>query len=537
MNFELMAGGEVGFARKYKSFIEDANAKKLAVFEYLVVLSQLKAQQDVFEVLKDVTRKQNRSFPYFLLPDDTEATRKQVSKCIDSEYWRKIFKEIDLIQYLPAKNREEWRVAMEDWDVPEFNEENIKHTFLGLFKQLPDLYGERVLGIYNRLSREHLTNNPEGFGKRQIISVGYPDTFCMRYSDYSLATLTDLFNTISQVFQHDERVTEYGCRDMLDYIRHSNTYGEWVAFGEMMRVRLYKKGTLHIEFPEVVSDRLNSILAYACKDQLPSSEKDFYKKKDERHKDRRPTKSYSKEKVVLNYSTIQYLSKISSESYSKPLNSVILKGDETKQIHQILEAMGGVVTDGVVQFPYDIKPVIAWIKENPILPSYESFQFYPTPQQIVSDMWAYIESVKGSSTVGSVLEPSFGSGFLLKPVFEKTVPNDLFVNDKVNITAIDISPLAVKVAESCGCQSSLLVDFMEYNNESDGFDLIVMNPPYNKSQASKHFSKAKDLLADGGLLMAVLPKSAIDEDCLVINKYENAFENTSITTYLVAYQK
>lgn len=119
----------------------------------------------------------------------------------------------------------------------------------------------------------------------------------------------------------------------------------------------------------------------------------------------------------------------------------------------------------------------------------KEFQFFETPKNIVTEMidWAEIEDNH------MVLEPSAGLG---------AIADQISIKSRVvccELNAINKSKLegkGYKVAAD---------DFLQYNE--DGFDRIIMNPPFSKQQDVDHILHAWDLLRAGGILVSIVSES------------------------------
>src|SRR3546814_8229511 len=65
--------------------------------------------------------------------------------------------------------RQEWYEQIREKQAPEFEEQTVRSTLMDLLASRTKFFAERVDGIFQSLSREHVTNCPEGFGKRMIL--------------------------------------------------------------------------------------------------------------------------------------------------------------------------------------------------------------------------------------------------------------------------------------------------------------------------------------------------------------------------------
>lgn len=159
-----------------------------------------------------------------------------------------------------------------------------------------------------------------------------------------------------------------------------------------------------------------------------------------------------------------------------------------------------------------------------------------TPQAIATYMTRFIDNSKTCK----VLEPCCGQGHLLR-----------FIDNRHNITAIDINPEYVKYCKSAFPYCRVLLhDFIDFKTKGR-FDYILANPPYIKVQNIGVASRKKirnqypgflegntnmyvyfllkciDLLEDDGKLIVICPNSFLYNSCL--QKFKDyLFENTLI---------
>lgn len=97
---------------------------------------------------------------------------------LNAAYWSKAMHLTDVLDAMPQARRDAWHAQIQNpmgvkkdryakgYDVdpiPEFNAENARGTLLALLSQRETFFAERVDGIFQRLSRTHVTNAPEGF--------------------------------------------------------------------------------------------------------------------------------------------------------------------------------------------------------------------------------------------------------------------------------------------------------------------------------------------------------------------------------------
>ena len=124
-------------------------------------------------------------------------------------------------------------------------------------------------------------------------------------------------------------------------------------------------------------------------------------------------------------------------------------------------------------------------------------QFYPTPWRVAEQAAALF---KGPG--GLLLEPSAGHGDLLKHL-EYNRRGQSF-----KVKCVEIDPDNVAVLKAAG-YDTMQADFLEAQLPRI-YDAVLMNPPFNAGV--KHILKAWGLLKQGGELVAVINKSALDND-------------------------
>jgi len=88
---------------------------------------------------------------------------------LNSGYWSKALQLTDVLDYMPQARRDEWHKTISEHKAPEFTAETVRATLTDLLSKRSQFLAERVDGIFRNLSGEHVTNAPEGFGKRMII--------------------------------------------------------------------------------------------------------------------------------------------------------------------------------------------------------------------------------------------------------------------------------------------------------------------------------------------------------------------------------
>jgi hypothetical protein len=116
--------------------------------------------------------------------------------------------------------------------------------------------------------------------------------------------------------------------------------------------------------------------------------------------------------------------------------------------------------------------------------------FFPTPAAVVDQMI----DLAALDDVDSILEPEGGSGAILDRV-RSACPGARLVTYERHSSLREI--LQLKGYEIPG------TDFLEAD-ESQRFDRVLMNPPFENGQDIDHVMKAYRMLADGGRLVAIM---------------------------------
>ena len=465
-------------------------------------------------------------------------TLKPAIKALDSEFWSKALALTDVLDYMPAKRRDEWHNQLKCWkeprykegqnpahDLPPFEEEIVRNTLLSMLTMRTQFLSEKVDGIFYGLSGEHVTNQPQGFGKRMIVA-GVIDMWGYSTSGRS-GIVNDLRTVIAKFMGRDEPC--YGATSKLIDAMKWN-YGEWMLVdGGALRIRLYKKGTCHIEIHPDMAWRLNSILANLYPMAIPAK---FRQK---------PPKTEKKIDLIqkpLSFAVIDVLSKAKPARYlnerkqwvdiktSFMFDYATTTKHIDKEINEVIEAIGGVKVNNYYQFDYDYQPILREIIVSGLIPDKKSHQFYPTP----ASLCIIAAEFAGITDNDSVLEPSAGAGALLAHLPTHT-------------KAIEISPLRCEILKSKGFDVEC-ADFIEWSNTTaERFNKIVMNPPYDQGQWHSHVINSAKLINNDGRLVAILPTSAKSKldingfDLKFYGPYDNFFSGTSISVLILVADK
>jgi hypothetical protein len=431
---------------------------------------------------------------YFLDGNDDERRRRGLyataelfkpegaHKALDAVFWRRALDLTGVRDLLPQERRDGWDKDIEKMTTPPFSREWIEPTITELLDSRERFFAEKVDGIFRRLSPTHLTNAPEGFGKRFILSYAFNGTS----RDWSYP------NQGFQGYMHDLRMViarfmgetdpEWGSsHSLLCCIPRT---GEWQAIdGGSLRIRAYLNGNAHIEVHPDMAWRLNRVLAHVNPRAIPS-------------RFREPPKTRPKNYAALERPLPWRVRSLVGKSKSRIENSAELPYIEDKHLHaqvaDVLRAIGGVETrEDVFSFEYDPDEILDHIHMVGTLPDEVTHQYYPTPPDLARDLVAKLQ-IGGADRC---LEPSAGQGAIAS-----LLPAD-------RTTCVELSELHCKILRARGIADVQRADFLEWAKSAPKFGVIAMNPPFSQGRAEAHLRAAAALLAPGGQLGAVLPAS------------------------------
>jgi len=397
---------------------------------------------------------------------------------LDADYWRKAMAMTDVLDFMPSKKRTEWNENITEHKTPPFDRGTVMNTMQSLMAQRMDFLAEMVDGIFTGLSGEHITNRPEGFGKRMII--GY------LYSSYSGGKNEGLIHDMRCViarFTGAGQPTHQTSRHLLESAR--KTTGKWhLVDGGAFRLRVYKKGTGHIEINSNIAYRLNQILAYLHPMAIPAPHR--------RQPAKRPKKEFQMIQrpipsvVLTEIVDRRYEGSGLSMGYGWKDKDKFLR----KAVDEVMQAIGGTLDGCTYNFDYDAREVIREITMSGIIPDQKSHQYYPTPEPIAKRAIELADIQDGNWC----LEPSAGQGGLAEHMpIEYT-------------SCIEINEMNCKILEAKGF-GVIRQDFLGWGGIGVKYDRIIMNPPFSDGRAQAHIEHAAEMLKDGGRLVAILPAS------------------------------
>lgn len=502
-------------------FIETLLAEHALIKHQMLSLANYVAKLDSHAALSHFIEANRDEYARGIFSPDRLFSIPPALKSLDATFWQSTMNKTGIYELMPEVRREVWRKSISDRDTPEFSEEVVRMTIEDLMASRPLFLAERIDYLFKQLSRNHKTNKAFGFSARMILEyVVDPKWGTTSYT--RCGVIHDLRTVISMFIGRD--APSYGMADTLVKTARQTT-GQWFDVdGGALRIRVYKKGTAHLEVHPEIAWRLNAILAMLHPNIIPSELRSPSKTKQRRH--------HNLFSSLIPVTTLDELSRLKftrrEGSYSAHLTT---DGKILRQsVEDVLIALGGAVSKSFVTFPFDPNAVIGEVTLSGVIPNFRAYQFYPTPDALAEECIRLAEI----DPSGPTLEPSAGHGALAAHL-----PPDADL--------VEISELHCTILRSKGHRNVYAQDFLCFSEEKSQegalYRNIVMNPPYSEGRYALHLEAASRLLAPGGRITAILPAGSKDRDLLpgCITKshgpYENQFANASVSVVIMTFDK
>lgn len=463
---------------------------------------------------------------------------------LNATYWDMALKRTDVLDFMPAKRRDDWFESINKMETPDFDEETVRATLGDLLGRRYRFLAEKVDGIFQALSRTHVTNQPEGFGKRMILR-GVIGQF--GFSEYrQTGHINDLRQIIAKFQSRDE--PGHNASGRLVEIAQREFRGEWLPVdGGAFRIRCYLNGNAHLEVHPDIAWRLNQILAHLYPAAIPSQH---------RTKPKRQPKDFKLFDRPLPFAVIailndmkevrhtpwpiggKYSTNIQQPVTTNPNSLRFDYADKDKhamaEARSVLQMLGGVERSSDQEdwweFDYRIKDVLGEVIVSGMIPDQKSHQFYPTP----ASMAARAVELTEIGDNHQCLEPSAGTGNLAA------------LMPKGRTDCVEISKLHCAILEAKG-HSVYECDFIEWAGEQDAllgsYDRVVMNPPFDQGRWQAHVEAAATMVSSNGRLVAILPSGAskrLDLPGFAMQwhgPYDNQFAGASVSVVILVADK
>ena len=316
--------------------------------------------------------------------------------------------------------------------------------------------------------------------------------------------------------------------------------GQWQEMdGGSISVKVFKKGTVHIDIHEDLAWRLNDILSVLYPAAIPNGSRIRSASiKEHRHFDLHQNlvngdvlNELKEMEPVYNWDYSGYRPvRLNNKANSAKTRYHITDKAKLKEIDAFMQLCGGVQTSSSSsewQFEYDflaIKDELIWLGR---VPDHISHQYFPTEDEM-SDVVVDALDIQDGDVI---CEPSAGKGDIAKKL--KATGN--------HVTVVEISDFNAIILGQQGYDKVINDDFIAYaSSTTDRFDKIGMNPPFSLGRSKLHVETAMTLLRESGSkLVAIVPQTLKQQlvtegyDVTWSGLYEKKFKKTNISVVVV----
>lgn len=407
---------------------------------------------------------------------------------LDAEFWDKAIEMTDVLQCMPADDRNKWKKDIHDHKTPSFERETVIGTIRSLLLSRGAFIADKVDGVFRKLSDKHVTNSPMAFKERMIISGIVSQMGAKKYEHYHVSSnmvsyLHDLRSVIAKMNGRDES-RHHNTYSDISRIVNAKAFGEWQTFdGGAFKIKVFKVGTAHLEVHPEIAVKLNGILASKYPQAIATGAR----------KTSRKEKEIPLYKDLIPFEVCNVIADLARELGHRRWVTLYKAEELNKQnldeLTKVLTFLGGTESDGTWNFGYDASDVMIEIARTGCLPEKKSHQFYPT-EKVLAERVVELADISDEDTI---LEPSAGHGGIAE-----LLPKD-------RTTCVEVDRINTMVLEKKG-YSVQEVDFLKWSPNTR-FSKILMNPPFASGAAEMHVNHAAELLAGNGKLVAILPSS------------------------------
>jgi 16S rRNA G966 N2-methylase RsmD len=441
---------------------------------------------------------------------------------LNANYWSSIMQQSGVLNYMTAKMRNEWNNLIRERKTPEFERKAVIETIKSHLLNRESYMADKVDGVFQKLSRRHVTNSPFAFRERMIMEYMHSDGSVK----YEKAEYIDDFRTVvCQLLGRDRPGVNFNA--LLGRVTKAGEYGKWVEFdGGTFKMRTYKVGTAHFEVHPEIAIKLNRILATKYPQVIASDDRTDQK-----------IKQIKVKPLEHRYLSEDTIFKLDGLNYDHMNSSIYVNSSRSGQVDEVLKHLGGVDNGRNYHFDYDPTEAIKYVVRMGLLPDRKSYQFYPTTEKLAQDMVYKLGRLQGQWNYYDLLEPSAGHGALLDAC------KSYYTRNGIKYHCVDIDPVNCEILKSKGYTNVTNIDFLQMPIPEEKFDAVIMNPPFNQGQAEAHVRHAFNMLTDSGVLIACLPASFRGKEFLPgVNHnysciYEDHFEETTVSVVILSVKK
>lgn len=269
----LFAPQKIG---KLDKLFEDYAYERKAIEDTADTFSGEKFQTGLYYLLKDSIAKNKLAANTRLIPSTVDVALSY----LDAKYWELALNLTDVYFHLPEIDRQKWRSDItERTNLPSFaDHDTVKNTLRELLREREKFASKKVLGIFQALSKEHETNQPQGFNKTMILescaSRCSVDNKWIWLDESICGHIDDARNLVYKIMGSSQLAAtcENSSYRLLMYLARNDRFGDWIGIdGGALEVKLFRKGTLHIRLHPEIAWQFNLLLHTACQNVLPKA--------------------------------------------------------------------------------------------------------------------------------------------------------------------------------------------------------------------------------------------------------------------------
>lgn len=413
-------------------------------------------------------------------------------------FWFRLFDLLSFTTILPSELWTKWSDSFTAWRerggvaIPTFNRQTVYNCLSLVESHRANFFSMRVDAVWKALSGWHVTNWGSAFHNRFIIDWMFNEHGTTTSKDRAFYDLVNLCSTIMSGAE-DPFFNAYG------ELRHARLecLGEWVELLDgALRIRAYKRGTLHCEIHPEIANRLNVALAYMHPNALPDEatlkrprKKSGFGSADlVQMKLPRQVRSYLSGCVQVQRDDGLWQLKPTRHLISVQRLSSAIKG----MIDEVLAQVGGVREGDYHLFDYPPMDVVSQVVKSGEVPEKVSHQYYCTPSDLAQEFIDWV----GVDETATFYETSAGTGGIAKHMPLQTSCVEV---DRLRCMALEKLGFEVKQADFLTLAPS------DLNGQADG---VLMNPPFSGLAWKDHFEHAVQFVRGGGVIAAILPEGA-----------------------------
>lgn len=210
----------------------------------------------------DLIRKEADSVGHYILgykmtPD---YSLERCTKELDKRFWELCFDKAGFYQVIDSEGKGELLNQLER-NTPEFNQENIRSTFLSLYNKSDEMFKRGIVNIFRRMSNSYKTNSKEAFkiGRKNILNyiftTYYAGNLRINYGKESIVNDIDRVVKILDGEKHNPRELEMKINACL-------AEGNSIFEDDYYKIKAFKNGNCHLEFKkEGVLNKINKLIS------------------------------------------------------------------------------------------------------------------------------------------------------------------------------------------------------------------------------------------------------------------------------------